>query len=144
MEELVSTGIKFDTILNLNPKDFGRKLLNIETMNYPELKNYIKEEKMRGSDNVQLYEIEKYKRFAIPFATFILTLIGVSLGSQKVRGGIGAHIGVGLLLSFSFILFMQVSTTFAASGLVSALVSVWIPNILFGILALILLKIAPK
>ena len=144
MNETVRTGSKLDTILNFHPKDFGRKLINIETMNYFELGEYIDNEKMRGSDNVQLYEIEKYKRLAFPFATFILTLVGVSLASQKVRGGIGLHIGIGLLISFTFILFMQVSTTFAASGLVSAAMAVWIPNILFGLLSLFLLKGAPK
>ena len=144
MNEVVTKGSTIDTVLNFKPADFGRKLQNIETMNYPQLKQYVEDEKMKGSDNVQLYEIEKYKRLAFPFATFILTLIGVSLASQKVRGGIGLHIGIGLLISFSFILFMQVSTTFAASGLVSALISVWIPNILFGLLALYLLNRAPK
>jgi lipopolysaccharide export system permease protein len=88
--------------------------------------------------------MEKYKRTAFPFATFILTLIGVSIASRKVRGGIGMHIGLGILISFTFILFMQVSTTFAASGLVSPLLAVWIPNFIFCILALFLLRIAQK
>ena len=77
-------------------------------------------------------------------ATFILTLIGVSIASRKVRGGIGMHIGIGILISFTFILFMQVSTSFAASGLVSPLLAVWIPNFLFSLLALYLLRIAQK
>ncbi|HVA98860.1 MAG TPA: LptF/LptG family permease, partial [Bacteroidia bacterium] len=142
--EKITSGIELDTVLNFKPKDFGRQINKIETMSYSELNTAIKEEKMLGTNNVALYEIEKDKRTAFPFATFILTLIGVSLASRKVRGGIGLHIGIGLLISFSFILFMQVSTTFAASDLISPLLAVWIPNFLFGILALFLLRFAPK
>jgi len=144
MDEVLKSGNELDTVLNFSPKDFGRKLNNIETMDYYSLSNYIHDEKQKGADNLQYYEIEKYKRFSFPCATFILTLIGVSLASRKVRGGIGIHIALGLLISFSFILFMQVSTTFAASGLVSPFISVWIPNLLYGILAIYLLKKAPK
>ncbi len=144
MEEVMVNGAEMDTTLNFHPRDFGRKLNNIETMDYFTLGRYIHDEKMKGADNLQYYEIEKYKRFAFPCATLILTLIGVSLASRKVRGGIGIHLAIGLLIAFSFILFMQVSTTFAASGLVSPFVSVWIPNLLYGALAFFLLKKAPK
>lgn len=144
MNETVKTGAQMDTTYGFTPKDFGRKLVNMEMMNYYELNQYIKDEKMRGSDNIELYEIEKWGRIAFPFSTFILTIIGVSLASRKVRGGIGLHIGMGLLISFSLILFMRVTTVFAQSGLLPASVAVWIPNILFGFLAFYLLKRAPK
>lgn len=144
MNEKIKSGTRIDTSFNFLPKDFGRKLMKIETMNYFELNQYISDERSKGADQIELYEIEKYKRFSFPFATLILTLIGVSLASRKVRGGIGLHIGLGLLISFSFILFMQVSTTFAASGLVSPLISVWIPNFIYGILAVYLYIKAPK
>lgn len=100
--------------------------------------------KLKGSDNIEVYEIEKYRRMAFPFATFLLTLIGVSIASRKVRGGIGMHIGLGIFISFTFIMFMQVTTTFAASGLVSPLVAVWIPNFIFSFLAWFLLTKAQK
>jgi lipopolysaccharide export system permease protein len=95
MNETVRTGARLDTTFNFSPKDFGRKLVNIEMMNYNELNQFIRDEKMKGSDSIELYEIEKYSRIAFPFATFVLTLIGVSLASRKVRGGIGLHIGMG-------------------------------------------------
>jgi len=144
VNEFLKKGKKLDTILGFTPKEFGRKDNTVETMDYNELNSYIISERLKGSDNIELYEIEKYRRTAFPFATFILTLIGVSIASRKVRGGIGMHIGLGLLISFTFILFMQVSTTFAASGLVSPLLAVWIPNFLFSFLALYLLKKAQK
>lgn len=144
MDETIKQGKKLDTILGFTPKEFGRKDNTVETMDYYELNTYIDSERLKGSENIELYEIEKYRRISFPFATFILTLIGVSIASRKIRGGIGMHIGLGIFISFSFIMFMQVSTTFAASGLVSPLLAVWIPNFLFSILALYLLKIAQK
>ena len=144
MDEYIKKGKQLDTTLSFTPKEFGRKDNTVETMDYNELNQFIASERLKGSNNIELYEMEKYKRTAFPFATFILTLIGVSIASRKVRGGIGMHIGLGILISFTFILFMQVSTTFAASGLVSPLLAVWIPNFIFCILALFLLRIAQK
>lgn len=144
MDETIRKGTVIDTTFSFTPQEFGRKDNTIETMDYNELNQYIVSERMKGADNIELSEIEKYRRIAFPFATFILTLIGVSIASRKIRGGIGMHIGLGILISFTFILFMQVTTTFSASGLVSPLVAVWIPNFLFSFLALYLLKNAQK
>ena len=144
MDESLKFGKKLDTVLGFTPNEFGRKDNTVETMDYYELNDYIASERLKGADNVEYYEIEKYRRIAFPFATFILTIIGVSIASRKVRGGIGMHIGLGVFISFTFIMFMQVSTTFAASGLVSPLVAVWIPNFIFSFLALFLFKKAQK
>ena len=144
MKENLKTGVEFDTTYNFYPADFSRRLDNVETMNKPELDKFIAAEKMRGSDEIAYFELEKYRRTSMPFATFILTLIGVSMASRKTRGGIGLHIGLGMLISFSYILFLQVSSTFATNGNLSPLVAVWIPNILYFFIALILLRLAPK
>ena len=113
-------------------------------MNFFELNNYINEERMKGSKNLVFHLIEKHKRMAFPFATIILTLIAVAFASRKVRGGVGLHLGVGLLISFSYILFMQVSTTFATNGDLSPVIAVWIPNFIYIGLAAYLLSKAPK
>jgi lipopolysaccharide export system permease protein len=113
-------------------------------MNYFQLASFIEVEKLKGSEKIVFYEIEHHKRFSVPFATFILTLIGVSLASRKTRGGIGIHIAFGILVSFAYILFMQVSLTFATNSNLSPMLAMWIPNILFGILALFLYRLAPK
>ncbi len=144
MDESIVKGEKIDTVLAFTPKEFERKDNTIETMDYNELRAYIASERLKGSDKIEVLELEKHRRIAFPFATFVLTLIGVSIASRKVRGGIGMHIGLGIGISFTYIMFMQVTTTFAASGLVSPMIAVWIPNIVFTFLALYLVKIAQK
>jgi len=142
-EEIIS-GEKIDTTIYLEPSDFSRRLNIGETMNMFELNEFIEEQKLQGAENVDFYLIEKYSRLAYAFSTFILTLIGVSLSSRKVRGGIGLHIGLGLALSFSYILFMRFSTMFSVGGSVPPLVAVWIPNVIYTIIGLVLYRMAPK
>lgn len=144
MKETITTGNVKDTTLNFYPEEFSRRNSVVEAFDYIELNEEIRKERFKGSEKVAMYEIEKYKRSAFPFATFVLTLIGVSISSRKVRGGIGLNIMFGFLIGFSYILFMQVSTTFAMNGVAPPLIAVWIPNIAYGILALFLLRIAPK
>jgi lipopolysaccharide export system permease protein len=140
----ISTLKSIDTTLNMRPNDFKMERKYFETMNSTELQSYIKEQKERGIGNIEEFEIEKHRRIASPFSAFILSLIGVSLASRKVRGGMGLHIGIGLLLSFTYILFMTVSTTFAVNGGAEPWIAVWIPNFVFMIIALVLYHRAPK
>ena len=140
----ITSGIVKDTVLNLNPADFVERSDDVKAMNYNELNTYIDKKRMEGSSNIAAFEVEKDQRTAFPFATFILTIIGVSLSSRKVRGGTGLHLGIGLMIAFSFILFMQISTTFAAGGFIAPLISVWIPNIIYGVVAYFMLRAAPK
>lgn len=144
MTEELKKGVRLDTILSIHPSEFNRRMNFIEAMDFSELNNYIKEEKQRGSEVIPFYEVEKYRRTSYPFATFILTLIGVAISSKKVRGGIGLQLGAGILLSFTYIMFMQVSTTFATNGNVPAVVAVWIPNLVYAFIAIYLLRKAPK
>jgi len=142
-KEKLTYGPRLDTILSFYPEDFSKRINHIQSMSNPELKDHINEEKMRGSGTTVFAEIELYKRTSYPFATIILTLIGVALSSRKVRGGIGLQIGMGILLSFTYIMFMQVSSTFATNGTTPAIVAVWIPNIVFLLIALYLVRKAP-
>lgn len=144
VKETIKYGTLLDTTLNIQPSDFQNRIENVETMNFFEIRKFIKKEKLKGSDLISYYLIEKHKRIAFPFATVILTLIGVSLSSRKVRGGIGMHLGVGITISFAFILFMQISTTFAINSNLPAWVAVWIPNLIFGLFSIYLLRNAPK
>lgn len=144
IQETVREAEELDTIFPFHPKDFGQRLKIVEAMNYWQLNEFINTEEMRGSNYLNYFKVERAKRTSLPFAAFILTIIGVSLGSRKVRGGIGMHIGLGLLLSFSYILFMQVSQTFAIEGTMSVGLAVWTPNILYLIMGSIMLYKAPK
>lgn len=142
-EELV-TGLRLDTAFRITPDDFAAKSNVIEEMNRSELQAYIDEQRLSGTSAVVSSEIEKHTRIAAPFATFILTLIGFALSVRKVRGGLGINVGIGILLSFSYILFMRFATVFAISGTFSALFSAWIPNILYAIIAAGIYFTAPK
>lgn len=142
--EVLTKGIELDTLINLRPEEFTIIVEDIKTMNYWELNEFIDKEVLRGSPNILEYEVEKHKRYAFPFATLILTLIGVSLSSRKVRGGIGMHLGVGIGMTFSYILFMQVSNVFATFGSLPPMLAVWIPNIIFGLLSIYMIRVAPK
>ncbi len=143
-EETITRGKQKDTTLTIKPSDFSRDPGFVGTMTYRELDDYINLLKLQGSDELKLFLIEKYRRFANPFAVFILTLIGVSLSSRKIRGGLGMNIGIGLILSFSYILFLQFASQFSLKGDLNPMLAMWIPNILYAIIALVLYKMAPK
>ncbi len=144
LDETLIKGQSLDTTLAMTPADFARKENYSSTMNMGELDEYIEREKIRGTGDVAQYEIEKYRRYSSPFATFILTLIGVSLAARKVRGGVGLPLGIGIACSFAYIILIHFSSVFAVKGGLPPMLAVWIPNLIFGSLAFYLYKIAPK
>lgn len=141
--ETVSQGDIKDTTLNMIPEDYQVVDNIVETMTLPKLNASIKSLKLRGVNTIE-YEIEKHKRRASAFSAVVLTIIGVSLASRKIKGGIGFHLGLGLLLSFSYILFMQVTTVFTTSGMLAPWIAMWIPNITYGALAFYLYRRAAR
>jgi lipopolysaccharide export system permease protein len=142
--ETITKGKQIDTTLTIKPGDFSRDPNFVGTMTSRELNDYIKLLRLQGSDELKLFLIEKYRRFANPFAVFILSLIGVTLSSRKIRGGIGMNIGIGLGLSFSYILFLQFASQFCLKGNLSPMLAMWIPNIIYSVIGLVLYKLAPK
>lgn len=144
MREKITKGDQLDTTLVMEPSDFLIMKNQHEILTSPALSEYIDKQKQRGFANIQEFEIEYHKRIAMSFASFILTLIGVSLSSRKVKGGMGLHLGVGLALSFSYILFQTVASTFAVSGSMPPVIAVWLPNILYMGIAFYLYKKAPQ
>lgn len=127
-----------------SPADMWRYESKIETMPFFELKEYIEREKIKGSNLIPFYEVEQYRRSSFPFATFILTIIGVCVSSRKVRGGVGLKIALGLLLSCVYIMLMYVFNTIATTGFAPPLLAVWIPNIAFSFVAIYFYKTAQK
>ena len=144
MYETINKGESLDTIINMDPEDFFITAQQAAQMTNPQLRRYIKKQEKRGLGNIQAFQDEYYKRFSMPLASIILTLIGVSLASRKVRGGMGVNIGIGIALSALFILFSTLSSTFAINGSMNPLLAVWLPNILFLITGLFLYTKAPK
>ena len=116
----------------------------IKTMNIGRLNSFIAQQRRKGSNMINIFEVERHNRFAYPISSLVLTLIGVSLSSRKVRGGTGLHIGIGVALCFSYILFSKFAEEFAKGGVVPPAIAVWIPNILFSVIAVYLYKKAPK
>lgn len=144
MKETIIKGDRLDSIIKMEPQDFLIMKGQQQTMTSPELKDYITKQKRRGFANIKEFEIEYYQRIAMSFAAFILTTIGVSLSSRKVKGGMGLYLGIGLALSFSYILFQTVSATFAVNGNTPPVLAVWFPNILYTFIAIYLYRKAPK
>jgi lipopolysaccharide export system permease protein len=139
------TGDQLDTTLNFAFREFTEDPKRVkENLTLPQLNEYIHRQKLRGSANVVEFQLEKYKMFANAFSTFILTLIGVCVAAKRTRGGMGFHLGVGLTLSFAYILFMQFSTVFATNGGMNPMLAVWLPDILFAMVALFVYRLAPK
>lgn len=135
-----------DTTLHLNitPQDIEVNTDAQVSMSTKELNHYIARQELRGAGGLNYLYVEKYRRTSSAFAVLILTFIGAIIASRKVRGGSGLHLALGIVLSAAYILFMQFSTTFSVKGTLNPLLAVWIPNILFGGIALWLYKKAPK
>ena len=144
MKESITKGDRIDTTLFMEPADFLIMKNQQEMLTSPQLSEYINRQRQRGFANIKEFEIEYHKRIAMSFASFILTLIGVSLSSKKTKGGMGLHLGIGLALSFSYILFQTIASTFAVNGNMPPVIAVWIPNIMYAFIAFYLYRKAPK
>ena len=142
--EHISHGRSMDTTIVMNPSEFFIVKGYSEQMTTTELRQYLDRQKRRGVANIKEYEIEYHRRFSFPFSILILTVIGVSLCSRKVRGGMGLHLGLGLLIAFSYILFDTLSGSLALSGKTTPMLAVWIPNMLYAVIAVVLYRTAPK
>ena len=144
MREHITRGSKIDSMIVMEPIDLVFSKGQQETFTSPELKDYITKQRNRGSSNVVQYEVEYHKRIASSFASFILTTIGVSLSSRKRKGGMGLYLGIGLALSFTYIMFQTVSATFAINANTPPILAAWIPNIVFVFIAYFCYRNAPK
>lgn len=141
--EIIRKGATLDTVVNFSAEELKQRDNVITSMNYFQLQDNIKEQRMRGQ-NPNKALLENYNRTSIPFSVFVLTLIGVSLSSRKIRGGIGMQIGIGIAMSFIYILLLRFSEMFIQVGVASSLTAAWIPNVLFIVVAVALYAKAPK
>jgi len=144
LREKITSGAQRDTVILMEPTDLVFSKGQQETFTSPQLKDYINRQIDRGSSNVVQYEVEYHKRIASSFASFILTIIGVSLSSRKRKGGMGMYLGIGLALSFGYILLQTISATFAINAGTPAILAAWIPNIIFAVVAYFCYRQAPR
>jgi lipopolysaccharide export system permease protein len=144
MREHIIKGTSKDTTIMVQPEEFFITSKEAAQLNLLQLRKYLIKQKNRGVGNIQAFEDEYYKRYSMPLAAFIMALIGVSLSSRKVRGGMGLHLGIGLALSSMYVLFITMSTTFAVNGSMSAFAAVWLPNVVFLLVGIYLYNTAPK
>ena len=142
--EQIENGAKRDTTILMEPNDLVYSKGQQETFTNPELSDYISKQIDRGSSNVVQYQVEYHKRIAASLASFILTIIGLSLSAKKRKGGMGMYLGIGLALSFGYIMLQTVSSTFAINANLPPIIAAWIPNIIFAIVAYFCYKQAPN
>lgn len=133
-----------DTILNLEPRDFVRYINQAEMMTTPEIKEFIAYEKSKGLGTAQQMQSEVHRRSADPFTILVLTVIGTSVASRKVRGGVGVHLAVGICIGATFILLSRFAMTFASQLDINPGLAVWLPNILFTLVSVWLVWRAQK
>lgn len=141
---LVNNRDDLDTTINLTPADFVRYDDTKEMIPTHRLQAFIEEERQRGTGNTRVYEIELYRRTADPVTLIIVTIIGMSVASRKVRGGMGLHLAIGVVIGALFVFMARFSITFAANEALHPLLGVWLPNIVFGIVAAFLFEKAQK
>jgi len=144
VKEVYTVGKEMDTTLRIMPKDFASDYNRFETLSLTELSSYISELEMRGADDIIVYKIERYIRVTSPFAAFVLTFIGVMVAARKVRGGAGLQIAIGFSLAFIYIIFYLFSRTTAENGGLNPLLAVWIPNIVFFFIGILLYRTVPR
>lgn len=144
MREHITSGSERDTTIMMEPADLVYSKGQQETFTSPELRAYISKQIDRGSGNVVQYQVEYHKRIASSFASFILTTIGASLSSRKRKGGMGLYLGIGLALSFAYIMLQTVSSTFAINADTPPMLAAWIPNIIFAVIAYFCYRHAPN
>jgi len=144
LQDHIRSGRQLDTVFSMTRDDFFRNRYTIQELNQKELNQLIETQIMRGDASVNMSLIEKHNRFSLPVSAFILTIIGLSLCTKKKRGGMGWNLAAGTGLGFSYILFMQFSEMFVITDTLPAQVAVWMPNVLYAIIAVVLYIKAPK
>ncbi len=143
-EDIFTQHRNLDTLINIDRSELGNVGDLVKTMKIEELNEFLAQQRQKGSDSIRIIEVAKHTRYAFPAGTFILTLIGVSLSSRKVRGGTGLHIGIGITLCFSYILFTRFFEEFAKGGTIPPEIAVWTPNFIYLFVAIYCYNKAPK
>jgi lipopolysaccharide export system permease protein len=144
LNDIIEKGEKKDTVFTFDLDDLTPVVYIAETLPLNELNKFIEKERERGSSNINTYLVVLYKKYSIPVSAFILTIIAVSVSSMKRRGGMGMNLAIGIILAFGFVFLDKVFGVLAEASTAPPLLAVWTPNILFGVLAIFLLRNAKR
>ena len=144
MHETLKSGDSTIVKIPLSIADFSHKLKSMPSMTTPELNSFIESEKLKGEENVSFYMVEKFKRFSMPLDIIVLVMIAVSLATRKVRGGLGMHLLLGILIALSQVMFVRFSTTFATNADFPPQLAVFLPTVVYGSIAFLLIRTTPK
>jgi lipopolysaccharide export system permease protein len=142
--DILSSGKSKDTVFSFDLDDLTPVVYIAETLTMTELSKFIAKEEARGNANVNLYKVVLYKKYSLPVTAFILTIIAVAVSSRKRRGGMGVNLAIGIVIAFTYVFFDKVFATLAEKSTFPPAVAVWLPNVVFGILAVYLLNNARK
>ncbi len=142
--EKLESGKQLDTIFKFDLDDLTPVIYIAETLTITELSNFIKKEQARGNANVDTYLVVLYKKYSLPVTAFILTFIAVAVSAMKRRGGMGVNLAIGIVIAFTYVFFDKVFGTLAEKSSIPPIVAVWLPNVVFGILAFVLIRNAKR
>ena len=138
MRENMEKGYRKDVVIPIEPKELFITAEEAQRMTNPELREFMAKQSARGAGNIEAFKTEWYKRWASALGAFIVTLLGVTMSSKKVRGGMGKNLGLGIVLTALYILFSTVSTTFSVTGVMSPFMAAWLPNFVFLAIGIVL------
>lgn len=144
LNDIIESGEKKDTVFNFDLDDLTPVVYIAETLPLQELNKFIDKERQRGSSNINVYLVVLYKKYSLPVSAFILTIIAVAVSSMKRRGGMGMNLAIGIILAFAFVFLDKVFGVLAEASSAPPMLAVWTPNIVFGILAIYLLRNAKR
>ncbi|WP_333694483.1 LptF/LptG family permease [Flavobacterium sp.] len=142
--DVIERSERKDTVFSFDLEDLTPVIYIAETLTLPELNRFIDKERERGNSNINTYLVVLYKKYSLPVTAFILTIIAVAVSSMKRRGGMGVNLAIGIVLAFTYIFFDKIFGTMAEKSSIPPLVAVWFPNVVFGILAIYLLRNAKR
>ncbi len=137
-------GAELDTTIDITPKDLTLVKNQQQFMTSSELREFLQKQRSRGIGGTRIFETELYRRTSEPISIFILTIIGMAVASRKTRGGLGLHLAIGISIGALFIVLSRFTMTFTNSESLGPVLGVWLPNIIFGTVALYLVRIAQK
>jgi lipopolysaccharide export system permease protein len=122
--------------LGITPTDIEEKQRKPDEMNYVELREFIRNQERAGQD-ASRWMVDFHNKIAFPFASVIVVLFGVPFASIKRRGGLAIDFGVCVAVTFLYLGFMKTSHVFGYNGDLNPLLTAWLANIVFFLLALI-------